>query len=111
MFNSIKNLFKKNDENNPRYRREFAARLNGRHIRYVSIRVDNEDVVIGHDGCLAIHNDEFILMSDGICKFRTKIDDLCASELMSLDGVILQGPDLENGGEERKVIAYYKYYR
>lgn len=33
------------------------------------------------------------------------------SELMSLEGVILQGPDLARGGEERTVIAYYTYYR
>ena len=43
--------------------------------------------------------------------FRTPVDSLTASELMSLDGVILTGPDLEHGGEMRTVIAYYLYYR
>jgi len=33
------------------------------------------------------------------------------SELMSLEGVILSGPDYEQGGKERTVIAYYTYYR
>ena len=111
MFKGLKNLFKSNDENSPKFRREFAKKLDGRHIRYVTKRVENEDVVIGHDGCLAIPNDEFLVMSDGICKFRTAVVDLKASELMSLEGVILEGPDLENGGEIRKIVAYYKYYR
>ena len=30
---------------------------------------------------------------------------------LSKDGVVLTGPDLEHGGKERTVIAYYVYYR
>jgi hypothetical protein len=39
------------------------------------------------------------------------VDDLQIWELLSRDGVVLTGPDLENGGVERTVIAYYVYYR
>ncbi len=41
---------------------------------------------------------------------RCKVDELEASELLSLEGVILKGCDIEHGGEFRQVIAYYTYY-
>jgi hypothetical protein len=34
-----------------------------------------------------------------------------ASELLSLDGVIITAPDLERNGEEHTIVAYYKYFR
>ena len=107
------NLFKKKtlNENSLRFKQDMAQKLNGKHIRYVTERQNNEDIVIGHDGCIAVRNNELILLSDGIVKFRVAVPDMRPSELMSLDGVILTGPDLENGGVERTVIAYYKYYR
>ena len=42
---------------------------------------------------------------------RCKIDDLQIWELLSHDGVVLTGPDLEHGGTVRTVVAYYVYYR
>ncbi len=111
MLKFIKKLTKSKNENSIRFKYDMAKRLNGRHIKYVTERENYSDTVIGHDGCLAIHDDEFIVLSDGDTKFRTKISDLTASELMSLDGVILSGPDIERGNVYRTVIAYYKYYR
>ena len=111
MFKLFKKLTAPKNEDSPRYRIEMAKKIDGRPVRYVTRRIDNEETVIGHDGCLAIHGDEFIVLSDGVEKFRTKTVDLKASELMSLDGVILEGPNLEKGGEYDRVVAYYKYYR
>lgn len=104
-------LFKPKNEDSPRFRTEMAKRLDGRHIRYVTRRIDNEDIVIGRDGSLIVHDDEFIVLSDGVEKFRAKVVDTKASELMSLDGVIIEGYNLEKNGEYDKVVAYYKYYR
>lgn len=42
---------------------------------------------------------------------RMKIDDLHAWELMSLEGVVITAHDIEHGGEERTVIAFYSYWR
>lgn len=111
MLKFFKNLTKSKNEDSPRFRYDMAKRLNGRHIRYVTERENYEDIVIGHDGCLAIHDDEFIVLSDGDTKFRAKIPELKFSELMSLDGVILSGYDIEHGNAYRTIIAYYKYYR
>lgn len=110
MPNLFKRLFKAK-EGSLRFKQEFADRLNGRHIRYVTERIDDQDIVIGHDGCLAVRNGELIVLSDGVEKFRVEIAQMTASELMSLEGVILSGPDIVSSNTERTVIAYYKYYR
>ncbi len=110
MPNIFKRLFKAK-EGSLRFKQEMADRMNGRHIKYVTERVDDQDIVIGHDGCIAVRNGELIVLSDGVEKFRVVIAEMTASELMSLEGIILSGPDIVSGGKERTVIAYYKYYR
>ncbi len=111
MFNLFKKLTKPHNENSLRFKQEMAARMNGKHIKYVTERENDTDIVIGHDGCLAVRDGELIVLSDGIVKFRVKIAEMTASELMSLEGIILSGPDIEHNGVYRTVIAYYKYYR
>ena len=102
---------KKKKEDYVAFRREMAAKIAGKHIKYVTERIDNEDTVIGRQGSLCIRNGEMIVFASADILFRTPVDSLTASELMSLDGVILTGPDLEHGGEVRTIIAYYLYYR
>jgi len=60
---------------------------------------------------LNIRNDEMIVFASADIVFRCKIDELQIWELLSRDGVVLTGPDLEHGGAVRTVIAYYVYYR
>lgn len=110
MPNIFKRLFKAK-EGSLRFKNEQAERMNGRHIKYVTERINDQDIVIGHDGCLAVRDGELIVLSDGVEKFRVVIAEMTASELMSLEGIILSGPDLVNDRKERTVIAYYKYYR
>ena len=111
MFKLFKRLTKPKNENSLRFKLEMAERMNGRHIKYVTERENDSDTVIGHDGCLALRNGELIVLSDGVEKFRVKVAEMTISELMSLEGVIISGPDIEHGGVFRSVIAYYKYYR
>lgn len=111
MFNLIKRLTKPRNENSLRFKQEMAEHMNGKHIKYVTERENDTDIVIGHDGCLAHRDGELIVLSDGVVKFRVKVAEMTASELMSLEGIILSGPDIEHGGIQRTVIAYYKYYR
>lgn len=111
MFNLIKRLTKPRNENSLRFKQDMAERMNGKHIKYVTERENDTDIVIGHDGCLAHRDGELIVLSDGVVKFRVKVAEMTASELMSLEGIILSGPDIEHGGIPRTVIAYYKYYR
>ena len=111
LFSELKKRFSRKDPDGVRFRREAAARIAGHRIRYVTERAeDNTDEVIGRDGSLSLRNDEFIVFSSGEIVFRCPVDDMSSSELLSKDGVILEGPDLEHGGRTRKIIVYYVYY-
>ena len=90
--------------------RVMAEKLNGKHIKYVVERLEDEDYVIGKEGALILKEDELLVFSSADVVFRCKVDELQASELLSLEGVILTAPDIEHGGRERCVIAYYTYY-
>lgn len=93
------------------FRWQMAEKIAGKHIKYVTERIDNQDVVIGREGSLCLRDGEMIVFASADILFRTPVESLTASELMSLDGVILTGPDLAHDGALRTVIAYYLYYR
>ena len=111
----LKKAFKKwTKSKNPdskQYRWDMARSICGQHINYVTENRNGVDEVIGRNGGLNIRNDEFILYASADVIFRCKVDELRAWELLSKDGVVLTGPDLEHGGIERTVIAFYVYYR
>jgi hypothetical protein len=99
------------DENSPAFRREMAAKLHNRSIKYCSERDGDTDLVVGRAGSITIRDDEILVLSSLQVVFRGKVDETSMSELMSLEGVILSGPDYDRGGMHRTVIAYYTYYR
>lgn len=109
MFKFLKR--KPKNENSVAFRREMAKKLDGKHIKYVSERINNEELIIGREGGLNLRNGELIVFASGVVVFRADVDELTASELMSGDGVILTAHDLEHDGEYRSVVAYYSYYR
>lgn len=88
-----------------------AYAVSGQHIKYVTEKRDGVDEVIGRNGGLNIRNDELIVYASADILFRCPVDELQIWELLSRDGVVLTGPDIEHGGAERTVIAYYVYYR
>ena len=107
-------LFGKRKSKNPdskKFRREMAMSINNQHIRYVTEKRNGVDEVIGRNGGLNIRDDELLVYASSDVLFRSKIDELQIWELLSKDGVVLTGPDLEHGGETRTIIAYYVYYR
>ena len=104
----FKHYTKPKNENSPRYRREMAKKLDKRAIKYVSVRDESMgETIIGKNGMINLRDKELILLSSEKVVFRCAVEELRASELMSLEGVILSGPDLEHGAEERTVVAYY----
>ena len=107
----FKRLTKSKNPDSKKFRREMALSVDGRHIRYVTEKRDNVDEVIGREGHLNIKDDELLVYASADTIFRAKIDELQIWELLSKDGVVLTGADLEHGGVERTVIAYYVYYR
>ena len=103
--------WKKKNPESKQFRREMALSINGRHIRYVTEKRNDVDEVIGRDGHLNIHEDCLLVYASSDVIFRCPIDDLQIWELLSKDGVVLTGTDMEHGGIERTVIAFYVYYR
>ena len=102
---------KKPKEGSDAFKIAMAEKIAGKHIKYVTERIDGNDLVIGREGSLCLRDGELLVYASMDVLFRCNILELTASELMSLDGVILTGPDAEHGGKERTVIAYYLYYR
>jgi hypothetical protein len=88
-----------------------AQSVCGQHIKYVTEKRDGVEEVIGRSGGLNIRNDEFIVYASAKVLFRCKLEEVRIWELLSKDGVVISGPDIENGGVERTVIAFYVYHR
>lgn len=111
MFGKNNGLMKKKNVNSKRYKRDMAERLNGKSIKCVTERINGIEEVIGRSGAIISKDGELIVFSSKKVVFRTKIEDMSAWELLSLEGVVITAPDMEHGGEERTIIAYYTYWR
>lgn len=111
MFKFIKQFTVSKNENAKSFKRETARNLDGRRLKYVTERRDGEEYVLGHEGALIKKGSQLLVLASEDVVFRAEIDTLRFNEFLSLEGVILTGADLEHGGAERCVIAYYTYYR
>ena len=107
----FKRLTKSKDPNSKRSRWDMAQMVAGKHIKYVTEKQDDVDVVIGREGGFNIREGDLIVYASSKVLFRAEIDNLQIWELLSKDGVVLTGPDIESGGKVRTVVAYYVYYR
>jgi hypothetical protein len=106
----FKKLTKSKDPNSKRSRWDMAEMICGKHIRYVTEKQNDVDVVIGREGGFNIREGDLLVYASSKVVFRAEIDELQIWELLSKDGVVLTGFDKETG-RERTVIAYYVYYR
>ena len=107
-----KNRFSRSKNiNSKRYKRDLAEYLNGRALKCVTERINGIEEVVGKSGAIIKKDDELLVYSSQNVLLRTKINDLYAWELMSLDGVEITAVDIEHGGIERRIIAFYSYYR
>lgn len=111
MFKKSKGWSKSKNVNSKRYKTDLAEYLNGRSLKCVTERINGIEEVIGHKGSLIRKDDELLVYASGDVVLRTKIVDLEAWELLSLEGVVITAPDLEHSGEKRSIIAYYSYWR
>ncbi len=101
----------KNPES-PRFRRDMAEKIAGKHIKYVTERHgDDIEEVIAKDGGMMIRGDEFLVFASQNIIMRCRIEEMKAWELLSNDGVVITAPDIEHGGGERTIIVHYVYYR
>jgi len=86
--------------------------LHAREVKYVSRREPGTygETIIGRNGKINIVENELIIICSGDIVFRQSLENLSASELLSLDGVNLKYAD-EQSGEVSTIVAYYKYHR
>ena len=85
--------------------------LHGMAIKYVTERKTDNDDVVGRGGSISIRDGVLIIFASSEIVFRCPVEQVTASQLLSGDGVVIEGPDSEHGGIIRKLIAYYVYYR
>ncbi len=110
--NILKKLFKSKNPDSKRYKRDMAEHLNGRALKCVlEKKEDGIEEVIGHEGSIIVKDDELLVYASMDVLMRTKIVELSAWELLSLEGVVITAPDYAHGGEVRSIVAYYKYWR
>ena len=98
---------RKPKEGTPAFRRAMAENIARRRLRYAVERIDDTDIIIGREGGFNIRDGVFIVFADSRVIFRFNIDEMEASELVSLGGAIITAPDLESGGKVRTILVHY----
>ena len=91
---------------------DLYQRIDKKLLRYVTER-DLEtytETKLGQTGMLNIYGDEIAVYCEGKEVFRAPLAESEVGELMSLEGVLIKGPDVHTG-KLRSLVAYYKYYR
>ena len=113
MFNKKKgkSWTKSKNPDSKRYKRDLAAYLYGRSLKCVTEKIDGIEEVVAKSGSIVCRDDELIVFASQDIVLRTRILDLLAWELLSLEGVVITAPDLEHDGKERTIVAYYSYWR
>ncbi|WP_055668872.1 hypothetical protein [Desnuesiella massiliensis] len=108
MFWSKKYKLKKEKKENE----EKLRKLQGREVRYASKRdeITYVETVIGKNGVINIVDDIFSVICNDKIIFSSPISEVYGSDLMSLDGIILNYKD-ETTGKDVEIMVYYKYYR
>lgn len=86
--------------------------LKGNAIAYVTSRdgTGHGETVLGKGGAINIKDNELIIVCSNGIVFRHKLDGLKITDLMSLNGVVMQYTDAESN-EERAIVVYFKYHR
>lgn len=102
MFDFFKKL-KKNKRND-------ISQFHGKVIRYVTERKDNEDIIIGRNGALTVKDNTLIVFSSSEVVFRGASDKISVSDLLSGDGIIVKGEDMEHGNQVRCIVVFYTKY-
>ena len=102
---------KKKPEDKPAFKRKMAERVCNAKLRYVTEWIDGKENVICHGGMANIRDNVLIISAQDKDIFRCKINDMKASNLMSLDGTIIEANDLAHDNKYRKITVFYVYYR
>ncbi len=84
-----------------------ALALHGKVIRYVGEQQNGSEVVLGRGGSISVKDGQLLVFSSHEVLFRSKCEDTEISHLLSGDGVILHAANLERGGIEQTITAFF----
>jgi hypothetical protein len=95
---------------NTKQSRTIAEKLNDRHIKYATVKTENDDLIVGRSGHVNIVDSDCFELVFGVESiFKFKIDEMTIWEFMSLDGATVSGVDLNDGNEKTFMIYYDKH--
>lgn len=87
--------------------RKTLSKVDGARIKYVTERsADGTEKVIGRGGAVSVNAERALLLCEGKAVFSCPVDDVKCSELLSGDGAIFSGKDMESG-REMSVTAHF----
>lgn len=110
MIDKLKNLFAPKASKERKAKLELAKKLDGKSLRCVSERINGIEEIVARDGAILVKDGKLIVYGGSDIVFRGDILSLNAGELLSLEGVVIDGTD-EISGISRSIVAYYKYWR
>lgn len=102
-------LFEKK-ENSKKHKLAQAEKFNNLVIESVTERIEGEEILIGKSGSISMKDNLFIICCEGKTVFQGNVYEISISELMSRNGIIIRGTDIETQ-RDRCVVAHFSYYR
>ena len=90
--------------------REVYKRLNATKIKYTAARQpDGSERVLGKEGAVVVTDEKVLLLGGGKVVFSCRKKGLKCGELLSGDGAVFEGIDIDSG-ETMTVTAYFTSY-
>lgn len=82
-------------------------RVDGARIKYATEREsDGTERVIGRQGAVSVNEERVVLLCEGRAVFSCHVNAVTCSELLSGDGAIFSGKDMDSG-REMSVTAHF----
>ena len=106
----LKDLFSPSAAKLRRDKAELAKKLNGKPLNCVCERKNGIEEIIARNGAIVMDSGKIVIYGGQDIVFRADFMSVNAGELLSLEGIVIQGID-ETTGDDRSIVAYYKYWR
>lgn len=87
-----------------------ANALHGQTIRYVAEMRDGIETIVGRGGNASVRAGELLIFSSNEVIFRSPCDTVMTADLLSGNGVVVEGPDSVSGLSDRTITVYFVDY-
>lgn len=87
--------------------RAALRRVDGAHVKYAAERLpDGTERILGKGGAVSVTGERALILCGGKAVFSCPTGETTCAELMSGDGAVFEGKDLESG-RQMCVTAYF----